>query len=603
MCGIVGLISKNKNATFVKNVVMSMNKYIFHRGPDNAGYLFEHNIGLAMRRLSIIDLTYGDQPIYNENKDIVIFFNGEIYNYQSIKKDLIAKNHTFYTNSDTETIIHAYEEWGIEETLNKLDGMFAFALYDKEKNKLILARDRFGEKPLYYFHNNESFVFASELMAIIRSKTIEKIIDPESLYLYLSLHYVPFEKTIIKNIYKLLPAHYLVLDTRKFSIQTIKYWSLSLQKIHIPFQDAVNEVRKLVTQTSRERMIADVPIGAFLSGGIDSSILVANMADHVAHLHTFSIGFSEDEFDESVYAKFVAKKFGTKHHHFYFTSKKAQNSINDVILSMDEPLGDQALLPVYLLSKEARKYVKVVASGEGADEIFGGYDYYHQKNKTTIQNIQLFLSLFVRPNLTFLNENSNSTASGFPLISNNIGRKSLININVNDDLLKDRFFKHYDNRLNSIKDPLSRKQFTDLTTWLPDDLLMKYDKMAMANSLEGRAPYLNTKLVEFVINLPKEYKYNNHQEKYILRKAFAHKLPSKILNRQKQGFRLPMDQWLQKDLSKKLVELAHEKDCGDLINNKVFLELVGSHTSGRKLRGRLLYSIFVYKLWYKALIQ
>lgn len=499
-------------------------------------------------------------------------------------------------------MVHGYEEWGIDGLLEKIEGMFAFVIYDKKRAKIFIARDRFGEKPLYYHANKQSFIFASELKAILINEKIPKSIDPESLYDFLALHFVPGERTIMKDVFRLRAGHYLTLETETLSFEIRKYWELKERRIEDSFDQAKNRVRDLLEKSIKNRMVADVPVGAFLSGGIDSSIMVGIMSKFSSRLKTFSVGFEDPRFDESGFSKAVAEYYKTDHHHFVFTEKEVVEMLPEVIESMDEPVGDQALLPVLLLSKEARKYVTVVLGGEGADEIFGGYKYYSPfAGKYTFKNF--IKNLFSRKGV-FLNEILCQTASGFPLITNKYDRLELIKKDFRETVglnnLKDSggFVGVY----RTINDTLKRAQYADIYSWLVDDLLIKYDRMAMAASLEGRAPYLDSKLAEYGFNLAKEYKWRGNVSKYILREACMDLLPPEIFSREKQGFNLPISEWLRGILKENLIESSN-LDQDDLIDNDHYKKLIQSHLSGGEDRGRLLYSILVYKLWFKNVLE
>ncbi|MFZ2976079.1 MAG: asparagine synthase (glutamine-hydrolyzing) [Candidatus Moraniibacteriota bacterium] len=598
MCGIVGIVSKNK---IEKSEIEKMNDEIFHRGPDSAGFFVEDKIALAMRRLKIIDISGGDQPIYNENGNIIVFFNGEIYNFKNVREELFRGGHIFGTKSDTEVLVHGYEEWGIDGLLEKIEGMFVFAIYDKRKNKIFIARDRFGEKPLYYHTDGKKFIFSSELRAILVDKNTPKEIEPESLYKFLALHFVPEEKTILKDIVRLKAGHYLVLDIETLEFNMKKYWKLNERIIKDSFSQAKKNIRMYIEKSIRDRMVADVPVGAFLSGGIDSSIMVGIMSKHTKNLKTFSIGFENPKFDESNFSKAVAKHYKTDHHHFVFTEKDVVNMLPEVVKYMDEPIGDQALLPVLLLSREAKKYVTVVLGGEGADEVFGGYEYYAPFVKN--DNLKDIIKSLFSNKKSFLNEILCQTTSGFPLITNKFDRLILMGKNAREDEIdfeKSINEKGFIKDSQSIKDRMKKAQHSDIYSWLVDDLLIKYDRMGMAASLEGRAPYLDSKLVEYGYNLPKKYKWKGGVSKYILREACVDLLPKEIFSRKKQGFNLPMSEWLRGILKEKLIE-SSDFIQNDLINNNYYKILIDNHLSGKEDRGRLLYSILVYRLWYKNL--
>lgn len=597
MCGVVGIIKKD--GVDIEDV-KKMNNAIIHRGPDSEGFYINKNIGLAMRRLKIIDLSSGDQPIFNEDGKILVFFNGEIYNYQDIREELISFGHTFKTKSDTEILVHGYEEWGIKGLLEKIEGMFVFSIYDINNGKILIARDRFGEKPLYYFSNNNTFYFSSEMKALLVNDEIPREINPKSLYHYLALHHVPEENTILKNVFRLRAGHYMEIGVNDLNINIFNYWNLQEKKINDSYDEAKNKVRELIEKSIKDRMVADVPVGAFLSGGIDSSIMVGIMSKHSLDLKTFSIGFENAKFDESEFSKEVAAHYKTDHHHFMFSEKDVSNMLPEVVEYMDEPIGDQALLPVLLISKEARKYVTVVLGGEGADEVFGGYDYYARfAKKEGVKNI---LMNILSSKKEFFDDMLSQTASGFPLITNSKDRMFLIDKKfrnvISDDIKKKPL--HIVDRINAIKNKMQRAQYADIYSWLVDDLLIKYDRMGMAASIEGRAPYLDSSLVEYGFNLPTSYKWENNISKKILRDACNDLLPKSILDRRKHGFNLPMTEWLRGPLRSKLIE-SSEYAQNDLIDNDYYKKLIDNHLSGKEDRGRLLYAIMVYKLWCKSL--
>lgn len=614
MCGIVGILSKNDNID--KTILEKMNSSIVHRGPDSEGFFYDKKVGLAMRRLKIIDLETGDQPIFNENHDVAVLLNGEIYNFKELRDILQKRGHIFKSKSDTEVLVHGYEEWKIKGLLERINGMFAFCIYDQKKSQIFLARDRLGEKPLYYFNDGEFFIFSSELQALLKSGKVPIKISRPGLYCYLSLHYVPGDLCMIEKVKKLLPGYYMNFDLKEFSIKLERYWELKekpLENKDIDFYK--DKIRYLVEDSIQMRLEADVPLGIFLSGGIDSSIIVSVVKQLTPDVNTFSIGFESKNFDETEYSDLIAKRYGTNHHHFIFDSNRVKDFLPKIIEYMDEPCGDQALLPVYWLSHEARKYVKTVLGGEGGDEIFAGYSYYPNEFIGTKGKLWHFISRHLKKTpLAFENEvfdgffNSRNltTASGFPLISDlNLRSKLMKGYNIEKVRLNEEeylWFKNFKDESSQIDDPLRLCQYTDIKTWLPDDLLMKFDKMAMANSLEGRAPFLDHRLVEFAYNMPSEFKIKQQTYKYILREAFRDKLPDKIFKRQKQGFNLPMSDWLKNDLAVLLHELP-DINYDDGIDNEYLKVIIEEHLSGKAERGRLIYSLLVYKLWIKNLFE
>jgi len=598
MCGIDGILSKE---IVDEKIIKGMTTCMIHRGPHSEGFFHEKNIGLGMRRLKIIDLESGDQPIFNEKNDILVIFNGEIYNFENLKKDLERRGHIFKSKTDTEVLVHGYEEWGISELLSRLNGMYAFCIYDKKERKAYIVRDRLGEKPLYYFYDGNDFIFGSELKVLLESGKIPIEISKLGLYCYLSLQYIPGDISIIKNVKKLLPAHYLEINIENLEMKLVEYWNLKEKNYEErSYSDNVKRTRELVEDSIKIRMVADVPVGLFLSGGIDSSIIAYVMKKLNPDLNTFSVGFSNMKFDESEFSKSIAKEFHTNHFHFVLEHEKVRELLPKIVKSMDEPSGDQALLPVFWLSHEAKKHVSVVLGGEGGDEVFGGYSYYQDISK--FQEIPnnttgLFVGFF---------NGSNETTSGFPLLSDHHMRSKLLKNFQLDELLTESlnyvWFEKFLASIKQIENGLRQRQFVDIKTWLPEDLLMKFDKMSMSQSLEGRAPFLDYRLVDFAFNLPSIYKIEQDISKKILRDAFKDVLPKKIFERQKQGFNLPMAEWLKThllDLLKKIPEIEFD----DGLDNNYIKNLIDMHVSGKHEFGRLLYSILIYKLWIKNLFE
>lgn len=601
MCGIDGILSKNK---IDESVLKKMNYCMIHRGPHSDGFFYDDNIGLAMRRLKIIDLETGDQPIFNEKNNVIVIFNGEIYNFESLREELEKKGHQFKSKTDTEVLVHGYEEWGIDELLSRLNGMFAFCIYDKKEKKVYLTRDRLGEKPLYYYFQNGNFIFGSELQALLESNEIPIKISKLALYSYLAVHYVPGDMCIIQDVKKLLPGHYLEFDVENFCVKLIEYWDLKEGKFEErTYEEYVKNLKKLLEDSVKRRMISDVPIGVFLSGGIDSSVIVNIMKKFSAKVNTFSIGFEDPEFDESKYANIIVQKYDTNHHHFILKVDKVRELLAKIVRYMDEPSGDQALLPVYWLSHEAKKYVTVVLGGEGGDEMFAGYSYYPTQELLHIDEYQNDKNELLS---NFLNANKSETLSGFPILTNVHDRMCLIKNFDQNDLIEEKkkyvWLEKFNEKIDNISDHLRKCQYTDVKTWLPDDLLMKFDKMSMSISLEGRAPFLDYRVAEFAFNLPSRYKITTEKSKIILRDAFSSELPKEIFLRKKQGFNLPMSDWIRTHL-RDLIEQMSDTNNDDGIDNEYLKGIIGEHLSGKGERGRLLYAILVYKLWVKSLFE
>ncbi|HEV2863871.1 MAG TPA: asparagine synthase (glutamine-hydrolyzing) [Pyrinomonadaceae bacterium] len=542
MCGIVGLIDAVAG-TVPPPLLWAMRDVMFNRGPDGEGEYLEGSVGMAMRRLSIIDPAGGWQPFFSRGGEVVAFQNGEIYNYRELKRQLEAKGHRFSTESDTEVLAHGYTEWGAEELLKRIDGMFAIAILDRGRKELHLARDRFGEKPLFYACAESRFGYSSNLLALAALPWVSDQVDPESLNRYVALHYVPGEATILKSVRRVLPGERLVVPLDDPKPRRFRYYTPSLRDER---NISDGEMFELLDEAVGSRLVADVPVGVFLSGGLDSSLIASVAARKKPNIATFSMGFSSSAHDESPYAKLVAKAVGSRHHHFQFDEKTFRSLLPKVVHALDEPIGDQALLPLYWLCQEARRHVTVALSGEGADEIFAGYGYYRRflagNGWRGRLKARLGLLQSAAPRIDSLTDNAEPISpSGFPLLTDRAGRHSLMNMaGASPDEWERGLFAW----LNDSADTLRRATATDLATWLPDDLLVKFDRMSMAHSLEGRAPYLHPKLVEAGLRLGQAQKIKGEDSKVVLRRIARRWLPQEILERPKKGFVLPMAEWL-----------------------------------------------------------
>lgn len=581
MCGIVGIIDKND--TNIKQNISNMLARIYLRGPDGEGRYEEEGIELAMRRLSIIDIENGQQPFFSKDGNVVAFQNGEIYNFIELRKELKERGYDFRSHSDTEVLAHGYSEWGINTLLTKLEGMYAICIYDKLLNKLILARDRFGEKPLYYSidEKNHRFTYASDLRAILKLDWVDNSLSDLALSRYLMLGFTSGEESIIGSIKKVLPSHFIELDLKGFNLKEECYYLPNL------FNDEkIKEKReKLIDKLNYSidlRLRSDVPVGVFLSGGIDSSLVASLVSAKKSNIDTFSIGFYSDEHDESQYAKKVANHIKSNHHHFMFNEDSFVELLPEVVSALDEPLADQACLPTYWLSKEAKKHVTVVLSGEGADEAFGGYSYYKQfENQNKISNM--------------INNDHSSLPSGFPFLMSTDMCKEFLN----SDFQKST---HYENQLidwlNTSHSGILKAMATDLTTWLPDDLLVKLDRMAMANSLEGRTPYLCHKLINFSYSLSQSDWISNSEYKCLLREVASEYLPREIFDRPKQGFVLPMDRWLVKWFEKKGIEdFFYSRRIPKLSTSKI-VKWVKNELKKPVFNQRLVFALVMLYEWY-----
>ena len=525
MCGICGFNFSDKN--LITKMVSTLN----HRGPDDSGYFLDDSLSLGHSRLAIIDLTEkGRQPIYNEDESIWIIFNGEIYNFKEIKTRLMKQGHVFYTETDTEVIIHAYEEYGFE-CLDEFNGQFSFCIYDKNKDILFLARDRFGIKPLYYYQKNGIFIFASEIKAILKYN-FERIINRLALREYFTFRYTLAPNTILKDISKLEPSHYIQYNLKTHHFSNNKYFTLNVieNKSYSPKHVGI-ELFRLLNNSVKQRMVADVPVCCFLSGGIDSSIITGLASKYNDDIHTFSAGFETS--DEFKYAKIVSEFFNTNHHELMITNDDILNNIDKMMYHMDEPIGDAAFFPTLLLSELISKQFKVVLAGEGADELFGGYDKY----KMFLYG--RMLSYFL-PKIKYRDE----TLRRLSNFSNKRGKhgyiESICAFNE-EEMYKMKITPIRDNKMwLPYGNTMQKMQIFDIKSVLTEDFFMKADKMSSAYGLEERVPYMDHNLVKFAINLPSKYKLYLWNEKYLLKKTFNHFLPKIIIKRRKRGYNAPI---------------------------------------------------------------
>ncbi len=626
MCGIAGFISKDKNAPVREREILldKMCKIITHRGPDEQGTTVEGRAALGMRRLSIIDLKSGQQPIYTENNDSFIVFNGEIYNYQELKKELELRGHRFKTNSDTETILLAYKEFGTD-CLRYLRGMFAFAIWDKRDESLFIARDRVGKKPLFYSLTEKGeFVFGSELKVLQTHGEIAKEMDFSALDAYLTFGYVPEEFCIFKNVQKLAPGHFLIFKNGK--ITTEKYWDFRYEKpSDIKTEDEYAEtLRELIKEAVKIRMISEVPLGAFLSGGVDSSCIVGMMSQlSETPVKTFSIGFNEDSFDELKYARIAAKHFNTEHHEFVVTPDLVE-IVDDLVWHFDEPFADPSALPTFMVSKMARDFVTVVLSGDGGDELFAGYTRYVTDKKRS--GLEKLPSAFRENLLKPLSKALPHSARGKNYLYNvsleaieryidsvshlgNLQRRSLYSReffnNLNGDFGKAENLFGQIARQVSTGNPIDNLLYLDSKTYLVSDILTKVDRMSMATSLEARVPLLDHKLIEFVTNIPTELKLKNLETKYIFRKAIGGIVPQEILNRPKQGFGVPLNEWINLQLKDRIHETLSDKTTLErgFFDAKYIKVLLDEHAKKRRDHSYSLWILYILELWQRRFLD
>lgn len=518
---------------------------MINRGPDDEG-LYQHGaLAIGMRRLAVIDLPGGRQPLLSRDGRVVVFQNGEIYNHRKLRNLLEQRGYRFKTASDTEVLAHGYDAWGINGLLDRIDGMYAIAIHDQDSNELHLARDRFGEKPLYYSVGSKAFAFGSTLLAVAALPWVSENIDPLSLERYLALHFIPGRRTIFRDVQRVLPGELLTITVPDIKLQHHRYYTPRLGvSRNVPTDELADQVEEAV----RSRLIADVPVGVFLSGGLDSSTIAAIAVQNNPSIATFSMGFGNPELDESEAARSVAQHIGSDHHELHFEENSFNALLPQVAAALDEPVGDQALLPLFWLSREVRKSVTVVLSGEGADEIFAGYSYY--QSFIDERDWRLRLVDLLEPcaagaagsHQRFIDERLRVTASGFPVISALADRRDILEQAAHN---ADDWERGLVCWYAKAHDPLQGATAADLATWLADDLLVKVDRMTMAHSVEARAPYLTPALVELALNLPQSQRMTHRGAKLALRKVAERFLPPTFVNRRKQGFVLPMRPWLR----------------------------------------------------------
>jgi len=577
MCGICGVVNFDRDVPVEKDVLQRMCDVIKHRGPDDAGFFVSQNIGLGMRRLSIIDLSGGHQPVFNERETACVILNGEIYNYLELKELLEKLGHHFRTRSDTEVVIHAYEEWG-DDCPQQMRGMFAFAIWDKERERLFISRDRLGQKPLYYYLNDRRFIFASEIKSILQCVDVPRHINLQALDTFLTLGYVPAPDTMFDGIYKLPAGHTLSLIKSHCRIE--EYWDFEFdgeRSRDLPYYR--QRLRYLLEESVRIRLMSDVPLGALLSGGIDSSMIVALMSQMMSQpVDTFSVGFDEEEHNELPFARIASRCFGTNHHEIMVNSC-GPDLLERLVWHLDEPVADPAAVPTFLVSELARKDVTVVLTGEGGDELFAGYDYY--KMDRWAQRYQIMPTDLSRRTLPALARGVNSLLGRRHYHERTIWYWSLppgaqmvawvaIFTDAEKDKLYSRSFKHhlgekrtaevfahFYSRCN-VRDHLHRLMYVDSKVWLPDDLLMKVDKTSMAHSLEARTPFLDHRLLEFVATIPSHFKLNGSTSKFILKEIAREILPEEVIDRPKHTFDVPIGRWLKEELRDLTVELVNQ---------------------------------------------
>lgn len=632
MCGISGIYRLTQGPPEeLKRRITEMTDPLAHRGPDDFGYYVDNTVGLGHRRLSIIDLSTGHQPMFNEDGSVCIVFNGEIYNYAEIKAELIGKGHRFSSNSDTETIIHAYEEWG-KQCVNRLRGMFAFALWDAKARTLFLARDRVGKKPLFYARYGDRFVFASEMKSLLIDPDFDRTIDEEALAAYFLFSYIPAPLTIYQKIRKLLPGHTLTVQDGRVTIE--RYWDLFFEpdttKTEAQF---IEEFLALLDESVRIRLISDVPLGAFLSGGIDSSTVVALMHRNSREpVKTFTIGFGGNTGgfdDERRYARLVAEQYGTEHHE-YEVLPTIESLLDGIVTSFDEPFADDSTIPSYYVCKMARRNVTVALSGLGGDEAFAGYERYLGFRLGQFYN--RIPGLIREGLIARFVERLPETASGSYRInhlkrfvrssSGDAAHQYLGFVSKLPERYKNQFFSESGKRYQEVfgaaeqrfldifnadnaEDPINKVFYSDIKTYLPDDILACTDRMSMWNSLEVRAPFVDHQLLEYCARIPPALKMKWFRKKYLLKKGAAPLLPTEVLDHRKQGFVGPMTRWLQTDLKDFTLSTLSRDNLSKhgMFNQNMIETILQDHFSRKEINDTLIWSLLIFQTWYNRYLN
>ena len=603
MCGICGIIRKGDN----KDIIKKMNDRIMHRGPDGEGYYIDGDVAFGHRRLSIIDLSTGDQPIYNEDGSVVTVYNGEIYNYLELRSELESLGHEFKTKSDTEVLVHGYEEWHTDLPKH-LRGMFAFAIYDKNRNEIFLARDNFGIKPLYYAKMNDSFMFASEIKSFLDVPDFKKEFNEEILETYLEFSFVPTNETFFKGVYRLDAGCSLLYKDEDIKIN--KYFKLDFKEDTMSFTDAVKNISDVMEDSVKRHLIADVEVGSFLSSGIDSSYIVSLAKPD----KTYTVGYENKKYDEINYAKDLANKLGIKNESKIIKKDEYLDAIPKIMYHLDEPTSDPAAISLYFVAKLASRDLKVVLSGEGADEFFGGYNYYREEVDYKFYNkipfcirhvIGKVAGLFPEVRgFNFLVRRGEKLENSYIGVNRNFSEKmarkvlrknyELKAIDVTKDVYNE--FKDYSN--------IDKMQAIDINFWLMKDILLKADRMTMASSIEGRVPFIDKEVFSVASKLPFDYKVTKENTKVALREAARKVIPTDAYKKKKLGFPVPIREWIKDGAFKEDIEKTINSDVANKYFNVKFLnKLFNEHISGKKDNYRKIWTVYTFIKWYQVFFE
>ncbi len=601
MCGIAGFISQDKNKA---EIIKKMTDKIIHRGPDAEGFYNDEEIALGHRRLSIIDLNGGSQPMFNENKDLVVIFNGEIYNYLELKAELKKHKHKFMTNSDTEVLLHGYEEWG-DNLPKKLRGMFAFAIWNIKTKTLFLARDNFGIKPLYYYQNQDTFMFASEIKSLLVHPQFQKELNKELIGPYLSFSFTPTNETFFKNVYRLEPGTSLTIKNQKITKK--RFFKIEFKEKDKSYDYFVNEIAQTMQDSVNHHMLSDVEVGSFLSSGIDSSYIVS-----LAHPDkTYTVGYDIPRYNEIEYAEDLTNKLKIKNVSKKITKEEYLKIIPKIMYHMDEPASDPAAVALYFVSNLASQDVKVVLSGEGADELFGGYNYYREEVDYQFYNkIPYFLRhaaalvfglLPEFPGRNFIVRRGTKLEDGYIGVNKVYSEKERKKVLSFKDTLKNKqitapIFQEYQAEDNIIK-----MQAIDINFWLIKDILQKADRMTMANSIEGRVPFMDKEVFKVASSLPFAYKVSKENTKVALREAAKKAIPNESYKKKKLGFPVPLREWLREDDFYNEVKNTINQDfVKEFFNQKYVLKLLDQHKNRKKDTYRKVWTVYCFIKWYEV---
>lgn len=627
MCGICGLVYHDPDRPVESRILRNMARKIVHRGPDDEGFYIHKNIGIAVKRLSIIDIAGGSQPIFNEDDTVVVVYNGEIYNYLTIKEDLEAKGHVFKTRCDTEVLVHLYEEYGTG-MVDQLNGMFAFAIYDQKLGRLLLARDRLGIKPIYYIETDEWFLFSSEIKSFMAFDEYRPELDPEALHHYLTFRFTPAPMTLLKEIKKLPPGFLIDYPLNQKKLKIIRYWDLNIERSEkdLPLADSAEAIRDLLQDAVKIRLMSEVPLGAMLSGGVDSSVIVSRMTKASEQsMSTFTIAYEEEgPHNEGVFAGMTARAFGADHHEILVRLDDFIENLQRMVYFMDEPLADPAAIPIYDLCRFSKQYVTVLLSGVGGDELFGGYDVYREAiysaylgyiprcvwNKIILPLYGLMPDGTVGKNFARrVNQPIEDVFLGSSVIYGGFSEWEKATL-YNDEFARQQSAFNSHNVVRetlrgvSQASRLHKMIYVDTKHWLADSHLIMIDKMSMANSIELRTPLLDHRLVELAAALPESSKVNLLRSKIIFKDAFKPEIPKEVIDRPKRGFSTPINLWL-KNAESELSEILLNQGgiARDIFKKQEIVNLLDRHKQGRADFSASLFTLLVLNVWLATFLE